>query len=145
MTNEPMDTGVSGVSATGGAPVGGARAASILCLLAGIWFFISPWVYGTVASANSWNNWIVGAAIFIVGCARVSRPAYSTALSWVNVVLGIWVFFSPWIYAYTGDQGRFINSLCVGVIVFVLSIIAARITVSAPGAAGHRTDASVHP
>jgi len=41
------------------------------------------------------------------------------------MVLGIWAFFSPWIYGYVFNSGRFINSLCVGVIVFVLSIVAA--------------------
>jgi hypothetical protein len=41
------------------------------------------------------------------------------------MVLGIWAFFSPWIYGYVFNSGRFINSLCVGVIVFVLSIAAA--------------------
>jgi hypothetical protein len=41
----------------------------------------------------------------------------------VNLVLGIWVFFSPWIYGYASvNTGRFINSLCVGVIVFVFAL-----------------------
>jgi hypothetical protein len=57
------------------------------------------------------------------------RPAYSTILSWCNMVLGIWTFFSPWIYGYASTNGgRFINSLCVGVIVFVFSILSARIS-----------------
>ena len=46
-------------------------------------------------------------------------------------MLGIWAFFSPWIYGYVFSSGRFINSLCVGVIVFVLSIVAATM--------GHKT------
>jgi hypothetical protein len=100
----------------------GIQAASVICLLAGIWFFVSPWVYGAAAHGNAWNSWIVGAAIFLIGCLRVSRPAYSTGFSWVNLVLGIWAFFSPWIYAYTANSGRFINSLCVGVIVFVCAL-----------------------
>jgi hypothetical protein len=105
----------------------GVKAASTIVLLAGIWFFVSPWVYGVYAHGNAWNSWIVGAALFILGCVRVARPAYSTVLSWCNMVLGIWAFFSPWIYAYTGNEGRFINSLCVGVIVFLLSIASARL------------------
>jgi hypothetical protein len=104
---------------------GAARAASTICLLAGIWLFVSPWIYGAAGSGNAWNSWIVGAAMFIIGAIRLSSPMYSTALSWVNTVLGIWVFFSPWIYGYVGNGGRFINSLCVGVIVFVLSIVSA--------------------
>ncbi|HZS53636.1 MAG TPA: SPW repeat protein [Bryobacteraceae bacterium] len=101
------------------------RGASTICLLAGIWFFVSPWVYGAAGSANAWNSWIIGAVMFIVGAVRLGSPVYSAGLSWLNTVLGIWVFFSPWIYGYVGNTGRFINSLCVGVIVFVLSIVSA--------------------
>ena len=135
MTTEPMNSGTDGSGLTRRG-FGGAETASVICLLAGIWFFVSPWVYGSV-NAESWNNWIVGALIFVVGCARVSRPAYSTALSWANVVFGVWVFFSPWIFSYAGYSERLINSLCVGVIVFALSIVAARITVDAAGPAHH--------
>ena len=105
-----------------GEKLGGIRAASTICLLAGIWLFVSPWVYGAYTNGNAWNSWIVGAAIFLLACARVARPAYSTGISWINLVLGIWVFFSPWIYGYLGNTGRFINSLCVGVIVFAFSL-----------------------
>jgi hypothetical protein len=56
-------------------------------------------------------------------------PAYSTVLSWCNLILGIWTFFSPWIYGYAStNTGRFINSLCVGVIVVVFCIASARIS-----------------
>jgi hypothetical protein len=117
-------TNSSAISSTN-ARLNGVRAASTIVLLAGIWFFVSPWVYGAYSHPNAWNSWIVGAVIFILGCIRVWRPAYSSALSWCNTVLGIWAFFSPWIYAYTGNQDRFINSLCIGVIVVVLSIMSA--------------------
>ena len=129
-TNAPKDS----VVVTDTNPrFGGIRAASVICLLAGIWLFVSPWVYGAYTNGNAWNSWIVGAAIFLLACVRVSRPAYSTAISWVNLVLGIWVFFSPWIYGYAGvNAGRFINSLCVGVIVFVFAltsgVVASKVT-----------------
>jgi hypothetical protein len=110
-------------------PQNGVRTASTIVLLAGIWYFVSPWVYGAYGQSSAWNAWIVGALIFILGCSRVARPARLAGLSWCNVVLGIWAFFSPWIYGYAGTQGRFVNSLCVGIIVFVLSIVSASITV----------------
>lgn len=122
--NEPISTNVGTAVAN---RLQGVRAASTICLLAGIWFFVSPWVYGAYTNGNAWNSWIVGAAMFVLGCVRVSRPAYSVALSWWNMVLGIWAFCSPWIYGYTGNTGRFINSLCVGVVVFVLAIVSARL------------------
>ena len=100
-----------------------AKAASAICMLAGIWLFVSPWVYG--AGASAWNSWILGAAMFLVGLVRIGAPLVSPGLSWLNTAFGVWVFFSPWIYGYVGNEGRFINSLCVGVVVFVLSIASA--------------------
>jgi hypothetical protein len=41
----------------------------------------------------------------------------------VNSILGIWTFASPWIYGYAAYTERFINSLCVGVVVFVAALI----------------------
>ncbi len=123
----PSESVNSGLPSGSNTRLNGVRTASTIVLLAGIWFFVSPWVYGAYMHPNAWNSWIVGAVMFILGCTRVARPAYTTALSWCNTVLGIWAFFSPWIYGYTGDEGRFINSLCVGVIVFVLSIASATI------------------
>lgn len=114
-----------------------AKAASTICLLAGIWFFVSPWVYSGATNANAWNNWIVGGFIILFSAFRVARPAYSTNLAWVNLALGVWAFFSPWIYGYTGELGKFINSMCVGVVAFILSIISAR--VAAGSAATPRT------
>lgn len=41
------------------------------------------------------------------------------------MVLGAWIFFSPWIFAYTANMGFFINSLCAGGLVFLLSLYGA--------------------
>jgi len=103
------------------------RVATAINLLAGIWLFISPWVYGAYTSPNAWNSWIVGAVIVILAATRMSNPSV-TWMSWINCLLGIWTFASPWIYGYTGNNGRFINSLVVGVIVFVLAILSASTT-----------------
>lgn len=103
----------------------GVRAASTFNVLAGIWLFISPWVYGAYTSANAWNSWIVGAIIIILAATRAGNPAMQTWMSWINCLLGIWAFASPWIYGYAGDDGRFISNLCVGVVVFVLAITSA--------------------
>lgn len=92
-----------------------------LDLLIALWFFVSPWVYGSYHMANSWNSWIVGGVMAIIAAACLSSRGASGVI-WVNVILSVWVFFSPWIYGYTLNTGRFINSLCVGVAMFVLSL-----------------------
>lgn len=105
-----------------------------LDLLIALWFFVSPWVYGAYHSGNAWNNWIVGGVMAIV--AAVCLSSRRAGAIWTNVVLAVWVFFSPWIYGYTANTDRFINSLCVGVVLFVLSLAitmsASRMTTTTP-------------
>jgi uncharacterized membrane protein len=104
-----------------------AKMASAIVLLAGLWYFFSPWIYGVSdVRSNSWNSWIVGGLVFIFGCIRATRTPNTIALSWINALLGAWAFFSPWIFGYTNETARFANSLCIGVVVFVLAIISAR-------------------
>lgn len=118
--------------------IGGSRAASAVNILAGIWLFVSPWVYGAYGAANAWNSWIVGAVIAIFAVIQYNNPLGLKLLSWINCVLGIWTFCSPWIYGYTGNTGRFINSLCVGVIVFLLAIRAASSSIRMQQPTPHR-------
>ena len=104
------------------------KVASTITLLAGLWFFISPWVYGADAVRSAWNSWIVGAAVVILAAIRLSRPLGTVSLSWINCVLGIWTFFSPWIYGYVSETGRSVNSFCVGVIMLLTAVWSATST-----------------
>jgi SPW repeat len=101
-----------------------AAGASLIALLAGLWLFISPWVYGSYGNSNAWNCWITGALIFIFGLIRMNRPA-ATGLSWSNAVLGIWTFVSPWVCGDGAHPGHLVNSLFVGIIVFCAAIAGA--------------------
>lgn len=119
-------------------PANYGQAASVICLLAGIWFFFSPWIYSVAGTTNAWNSWIAGAAMFLIAAMRLGRPVYAAGISWLNMLLGAWVFFSPWIFGYTANEGRFINSLCVGAIVFLLSTVAVFSHRNTSVSAGHR-------
>jgi hypothetical protein len=101
-----------------------ARGASSVAVLCGLWLFLSPWIYGASGNTSAWNSWIIGVLILVFAATRRTYPAL-TSLSWINSALGIWVFFSPWIYGYVRGDGRFVNSLCIGLIVFCASITGA--------------------
>ncbi len=104
------------------------RTSSLVCLLAGLWLFISPWAfYGMSDRRSAWNAWIVGILIFAIAGVRIVRPVYSAAFSWANVVLGLWVFFSPWIYGFSSNRTWLVNSLCVGLTVFAMSLASNRV------------------
>ena len=102
----------------------GTRLAAGINLLLGIWLFVSPWVYGAYTNPDAWNSWIVGAIIAIMALVTINNAAGLPIFSWINVLLGAWTFASPWIYSYTGNTGRFINSLCVGIVVFIVALSA---------------------
>ncbi len=101
-----------------------ARGASLVTFLAGLWILVSPWVYGASGNASAANSWIVGGLMVIFSLTRRSRPE-ATILSWFNAILGVWTFASPWVFGYTGDPGRLINSLILGIIVFCAAVIGA--------------------
>ena len=104
------------VSSPGGPP-------AVITVILGLWYAVSPWVYGTAHSTNGakWNNVVVGILIALFAAARL-RNRVTVPAARFDLILGLWAFFSPWIFGYTGNEGQLINSLAVGVCVFVLSL-----------------------
>lgn len=72
---------------------------------------------------SAWNSWVIGAVVAIFGFAEFVPG--TKALSWINAASGLWVIISPWVFRYTEHTGRFVNSLCVGIVLIVLSVGAA--------------------
>ena len=101
-----------------------ALGANFIALLAGLWLVLSPWIYGAYGNYNAWNSWIAGVLIFVFAGMRRSHPA-ATNLCWLNSALGLWMMVSPWIYGYTMNASRLVNSLCIGLIVFCTAIVGA--------------------
>jgi len=92
-----------------------------LNIFLGAWFFWSPWEFGVASSLSAWNSWIVGATIASSAIIRLSHPLGSRRLSMLNLILAIWIIASPWIYSYTAESSRLVNSVCVGVLILILA------------------------
>jgi len=60
--------------------------------------------------------------IVVFAAIRMGNAPAMKVFSWFNLILGGWVFASPWIYGYTMNTARFVDSLCVGVVVFLVSL-----------------------
>jgi hypothetical protein len=101
---------------------GSRRIFSLIALLSGLWLFVSPWVFNADSFGNAYSGRIVGALIAILAGFELSTPSMRELLSWISCLLAIWIFASPWMFGYTNSSGRFVNSLCVGVIVLVVSL-----------------------
>ena len=112
------------------------KAASTICLLAGVWFFVSPWVYGAAAQPNAWNSWIIGGFMVLFGILRISRPPYSMALSWCNMVLEFGPSSRPGstdilaTAALSSDSGREVSPAALASLVCILGRLRCRLCFS---------------
>jgi len=92
-----------------------------LNVLLGAWLIWSPWEYGVSFSTGALNSWIVGAMVVIIASIRMSQPERARGLSLLNMMLGIWLIVSPWIFGYAHEMTRLTNSVCVGILAFLFA------------------------
>lgn len=101
-----------------------ARGQNTVNLLLGVWLFVTPWIFDYSLALGSaqlitWNFWLVGAAVAISAAfaLRDLRPWEE----WTNLLLGIWVFFSPWTLGFSNSTNLFWNAIVVGLAVVAFS------------------------
>lgn len=89
--------------------------------LLGLLIFLSPWYLQLFTlHASSWNVWCSGIVILIVSLWSLGLPE-SPILQWANVILGLWVFISPWAIGYWDFAGQAWSSWTMGILVALLS------------------------
>lgn len=96
-------------------------------IVLGVWCFITPWIVTNKMSHEgakmmSWNAWIVGAAIVVVAWAALLE--LKPWEEWMNLVLGIWLIVTPWIFGFVQDRTSLWNSVLTGFAVAVISGLA---------------------
>ncbi len=101
------------------------RWASGINILAGLWVLISPWLfhYNTDTTAM-WISVVVGVVIAILAAIRFSGNG-PVGLSWINLILGIWVIISPWVIGYSANSSAMWDHIIVGIIIGILAIVSA--------------------
>lgn len=99
------------------------RTASGLDVLAAIWLIFAPFILGySGVTAAVWNDIIVGIVIGVLAISRTTREGVKVAWpSWVNVILGIWLIFAPFILGYSTNTAALWNDIILGIIVAVLA------------------------
>jgi hypothetical protein len=107
----------------------GARTASVLSIIAGLWLIITPfWMGYFTTPAPFWNTFLVGIAVTVLSLIRASYPAQNVGLSWINLVLGLWLIVSPFLLPYQNLAVPMRNDLIVGILVGLLSLWSALAT-----------------
>jgi hypothetical protein len=97
-----------------------------LNVLAGIWLIIAPFVLGYGGGDPYWNDIVFGAITAVIAFVRFAGAYRASWLSWVNALIGVWIFVSAFWLDNTGTAG--INDIILGAIVFVLAIASATAT-----------------
>ena len=97
-----------------------------LNVLAGIWLIISPFVLSYSGKDATWNPIVFGAIVGLLALGRFGGAFRATALSWLNMAIGVWLFISAWWLADTARAAW--NVGVMGVVVFVLAALSAAAT-----------------
>ncbi len=88
-------------------------------IVAGVWLIAAPFVLAFTESTDAlWNHIVVGLIVLILAAIRVNQPANSAWMSWVNVVLGIWLVVAPFLIGF--EETPLWNSVISGIVVVVM-------------------------
>ena len=91
-------------------------------VVAGVWIFVTPWLYGSLSEgAIVWNAWTLGVLIVLVRLWALVAPDQRSA-EWTNLLLGAWLFVAPWILSFTGSPAAAWNAWIVGLVVMFLAV-----------------------
>lgn len=97
------------------------KTASGINIIAGIWLIIAPFVIGYQGlEAAVWNDIICGAIVLILAAIRVSTPLRNPWLSWVILLVGLWLIISSFVQGYAEFPSPVWNNIILGIIVAIL-------------------------
>ena len=96
------------------------KLASGLNIVAAVWLFISAFAV-PMNLELAWSNALVAVVIGILAAIRAGGTYDQSWMSWVNVVLGVWVVVSPWMLAVSPAETLVINNVATGVIIAILA------------------------
>jgi hypothetical protein len=101
-------------------------------LVLAIWLFISPWVLNFAGQQRpSWDAWIIGAVVAILSIAALTQMQIWE--EWVNLLLGAWLFISPWVLGFSSNSTISWNAWIVGVLIFLVAASELSVESQMPG------------
>jgi hypothetical protein len=99
------------------------RVTSFVVFLASACFFGLPILYyGVSQQMSAANCWCVGGILLLSSMLRLWYPIPTIGLSWFNMILGLWVFISPFILGYMDQTGYAANTMILGVVIVGMSL-----------------------
>jgi hypothetical protein len=96
--------------------------ASGLNALIGAWLIVAGFVIYGRGDAD-WNAWWVGAVVLVLGLLRVSGAYRESWMSYVNALLGAWLFVAA--FWLESSPAAFWNDFACGIAIFILGVLSA--------------------
>jgi len=89
-------------------------------LILAVWLFISPWVLNFAGQQRpAWDAWIVGVVVAVLSIAALTQVQVWE--EWINLLLGAWLFISPWVLGFSSDATISWNAWIVGILIFLVA------------------------
>lgn len=94
--------------------------ANVINVIAGIWLIISPFVLGFSTGITMINSVVLGILVGVLALitAITDRAAW---LSWINIVLGLWLIVAPFALNSAELLTATWNSVILGAIVIIFA------------------------
>jgi hypothetical protein len=81
---------------------------------------VAPFVLGGDA-ASDWSKILSGAVMTTLAAIRITRPATTTTLSLINVLIGAWLITSPFVLGYHTAVGPAWHDVVLGTVVMMIA------------------------
>jgi hypothetical protein len=99
--------------------------ASSLIVIVGVWLIISSWVLGFASNQTAlWDTLLVGIAVVVLAAICLGTPGASR-LSWISLLVGIWLIISPFVLDFAATSAAMSNAVIFGIVVGILALWAA--------------------
>ena len=92
---------------------------SAVVAVLGLWLVITPWAIGAPGPRVALNGVICGVLILVCSGIRFAYR-HTSALSWINALLGAWVIGAAWVFNESGVDVHTWNYTIVGVVIALL-------------------------
>ena len=87
-------------------------------IFVGLWLCIAPWAL-VLPEPAAWCAVVVGVAVIVLASQDLFLPNHLD--DWANVLLGIGLMISPWVWGYSGHDNAMLNALVMGLLVTLTS------------------------
>jgi hypothetical protein len=87
----------------------------------GLWLLVAPWVLHTSGVAVI-SSVLSGLLVIVIAALSLRAPLSNHLPAWLNLAVGMWVFFSPWILHMKSETPVLVKSALTGALIMIFAI-----------------------